>query len=85
MKKRLLTKILHVSSTKNLIEQTLAQKSGCLLDRILKYNSDFLEYIDVDTNVELKDFDRFHVFLSTGGPLVEASLEETRYCLSWTN
>lgn len=31
-------KILHVSSTKNLIEQTLAQQSGCVLDRILKYN-----------------------------------------------
>lgn len=35
-----------------------------------------MEYTDVDTNVEIKDFDRFHMFLSTRGPLVEASLEE---------
>ncbi|KAK5619302.1 hypothetical protein CRENBAI_015529 [Crenichthys baileyi] len=54
-------------------------------DRILKYNSDFLEYTDVDTNVEIKDFDRFHVFLSTGGPLVEASLDEMNQNQPHTN
>ncbi|MEQ2243940.1 hypothetical protein ILYODFUR_012042 [Ilyodon furcidens] len=52
---------------------------------ILKYNSDFLVYTDVDTNVEIKDFDRFHVFLSTGGPLVEASLEEMNQNQPHTN
>ncbi|XP_030601258.1 uncharacterized protein LOC115791235 [Archocentrus centrarchus] len=78
-------KILHVSSTKNLIEQTLAQQSGCVLDRILKYKSDFLEYTDIDTNVEIKDFDRFHMFLSTRGPLMEASLEEINQNQPHTN
>ncbi|XP_032406326.1 uncharacterized protein LOC116711062 isoform X1 [Xiphophorus hellerii] len=68
--------IFSVSTASNLVEEILANHSGFLLDRLQKFNSDFLEYIDVDINVEIKDLDRFYVFLSTGGPLVEVSREE---------
>ena len=65
--KEICKKILNVTSARDLIDQSLAQQTGCVLDRILKYNTDFMEYIDVDTNVDIKDFDRFHVFLSARG------------------
>ncbi|XP_028265888.1 uncharacterized protein LOC114438607 [Parambassis ranga] len=64
--------IFHVNSAKDLIDQSLAQQTGCVLDRLLKYNTDFMKYIDVDMNEEeLKDLDRYHIFLSTQGTQVE--------------
>ena len=30
-----------------------------------------MEYIDVDTNIDMMDFDRFYVFLLARGPQVE--------------
>lgn len=48
-----------------------------MLDRLLRYNTDFMEYIDVDTNVDVKDFDRFQVFLSARGPQIETCHGET--------
>ena len=70
-------KILYVNSAMDLVDQSLAQQTGCVLDRLLKYNTDFMEYIDVDTNVDVKDFDRFHVFMSARGPQMETCLRET--------
>lgn len=49
---------------------------GCVIDRLLKYNADFREYIDVDTNTDVKDFDRFPVFLSTSVCQMKACLGE---------
>ncbi len=65
--KEISKKILDVKSARDLIAQSLAQHTGCVLDRLLKYSNDFREYIDVDTNVDVKDFDRFQVFLSARG------------------
>lgn len=65
-----------VNSAKDLIDQSLAQQTGCVLDRLLKYNTDFMVYMDVDTNVDVKDFDRFHVFLSARGPQMETCYGE---------
>ncbi|XP_076745867.1 uncharacterized protein LOC143421042 [Maylandia zebra] len=36
-----------------------------------------MELIDVDSEVDIKDFDRFHIFLSARGPQMETSLGET--------
>ncbi|XP_039859147.1 uncharacterized protein LOC120723321 [Simochromis diagramma] len=76
--KEICKKILHVSSAKDIIGQSQAQHMGCVLDRLLKYNTDFMEYIDVDNEVDVKDFDRFHIFLSARGPPMETSLGEIR-------
>ncbi|XP_059211141.1 uncharacterized protein LOC131989822 [Centropristis striata] len=62
----------------DIIDQSLAKQTGCVLDRLLKYSSDFMEYIDVDMNEEeLKDLDKYHIFLSTQGTWVE-HLEENQ-------
>ncbi|XP_039463316.1 uncharacterized protein LOC120436396 isoform X2 [Oreochromis aureus] len=76
--KEICKKILHVSSAKDIIGQSQAQHMGCVLDRLLKYNTDFMEYIDVDSEVDVKDFDRFHIFLSARGPPMETFLGEIR-------
>ncbi|KAF1381326.1 hypothetical protein PFLUV_G00152730 [Perca fluviatilis] len=78
-------KILYVNSAMDLVDQSLAQQTGCVLDRLLKYNTDFMEYIDVDTNVDVKDFDRFHVFMSARGPQMETCLRETNQNQPTTN
>lgn len=57
-------KILHVSNVKDLIAQSRAQQVGCLLDSLLQCNTDFMDYIDVDSDVDTKNFDRSHAFLS---------------------
>ncbi|XP_051999842.1 uncharacterized protein LOC127655858 [Xyrauchen texanus] len=77
MRKRLVKKYSYVSSAMDLVDQSLAQQTGCVLDRLLKYNTDFMEYIDVDTNVDVKDLDRFHVFLSARGPQIQTCFGET--------
>ncbi|XP_035857808.1 uncharacterized protein LOC116042152 [Sander lucioperca] len=69
----------------DIVDQSLAQQTGCVLDRLLKYSTDFMEYIDVDTNVDVKDFDRFHVFLSARGPQMETCLRETNRNQPTTN
>ena len=35
------------------------------LERFLQYNSDFKDYIDCDSSIEIKDYDRFQVWVST--------------------
>ncbi|KAL3981349.1 2,4-dienoyl-CoA reductase [(3E)-enoyl-CoA-producing], mitochondrial [Sarotherodon galilaeus] len=40
--KEICKKILHVSSAKDIIGQSQAQHMGCVLDRLPKYNTDFL-------------------------------------------
>lgn len=69
--------MLYVNSAMDIVVQSLAQQTGCVLDGLLKYNTDFMEYIDVDTGVDVKYFDRFHVFLSARGPQMETCLRET--------
>lgn len=58
-------KIYTVRCTEHLINQTTSDQLGFAFDRVLKFHTDFQEFVDVDRNIEIKNFDRFQIFLST--------------------
>lgn len=64
--KEISRKIYNVNSTEHLIDQSLSEHPGHKLNRILKFDKDFKEYIDIDKIVDLKDFDRLQVHVSGG-------------------
>ncbi|XP_026166878.1 uncharacterized protein LOC113132759, partial [Mastacembelus armatus] len=78
-------KIISVHNAVNLIDQILAQHTGYMLDRLLKYNTDFMELIAVDSNIDVKDFDRFQVFLLAGRSQTETCCGEKHQNQSTTN
>ncbi|KAG9278175.1 hypothetical protein AMEX_G5993, partial [Astyanax mexicanus] len=57
-------KIYDVGNTEHLIETASAEQLGYVVVRILKFNPQFQEFIDVDRNVDIRNLDRFQLFLS---------------------
>ena len=60
-------KIYSVQSTTELLEKT--SELGFVLDRILKFNTDFQEFTDVDSSVQISNLDRFQVHFSEASHL----------------
>lgn len=59
-------KVFSVCSASALLQACYSEFSHQVeLHRLLHYNSDFKDYIDCDSSIEFKDFDRFQVFVST--------------------
>ncbi|KAK0151916.1 hypothetical protein N1851_006720 [Merluccius polli] len=54
-------KIYTVHNTQQLINQTC--DAGFQIDRLLKFDADFSEFIDVDPNVCISDLDKFQIYL----------------------
>ncbi|XP_049333893.1 uncharacterized protein LOC125801351 isoform X2 [Astyanax mexicanus] len=57
-------KIYDVGNTEHLIETASAEQLGYVVVRILKFNPQFQEFIDADRNVDIRNLDRFQLFLS---------------------
>lgn len=59
-------KVFSVCSASQLLQACHSEFSHPVeLQRFLHYNSDFKDYIDCDSSVDLKDYDRFQVWVST--------------------
>ncbi len=56
-------RVLNVTGTADLIEQTLSQQRDSVFHRLLKYNSEFNDYID-DYEEPLKHLDRYQIVLT---------------------
>ncbi|XP_041925401.1 uncharacterized protein LOC121689569 [Alosa sapidissima] len=59
-----------------LINKTMSEQPGFAFDRVQKHNSDFQEFVDVDRNVEIKNFDRFQIFISSAKALPQTNAGE---------
>lgn len=69
-------KIYTVHTLEQLITQTTSEQLGFAFDRVLKYNADFQEFVDVDRNTAIKNFDRFQVFMSSTEALPQTNAGE---------
>ncbi|XP_041944278.1 uncharacterized protein LOC121706515 isoform X2 [Alosa sapidissima] len=69
-------KIYTVHSAEHLINKTMSEQPGFAFDRVQKHNSDFQEFVDVDRNVEIKNFDRFQIFISSAKALPQTNAGE---------
>lgn len=59
-------KVFSVSSALALLQACHSEFSHPVeLHRLLHYNSDFKDYIDCDSSIDFKDYDRFQVWVST--------------------
>ncbi|KAM4527227.1 uncharacterized protein PAE49_024153 [Odontesthes bonariensis] len=56
-------RVLNVTGTADLIEQTLSQQRDSVFHRLLKYNPEFNDYIDGDDDEPLKHLDRYQIIL----------------------
>ncbi|XP_028438304.1 uncharacterized protein LOC114558470 [Perca flavescens] len=65
-----------VNSAKHLINTAMSEQPGFAFDRVQKHNSDFKEFVDVDRNVEIKNFDRFKIFISSAEALPQRNAGE---------
>ncbi|XP_016380971.1 uncharacterized protein LOC107718420 [Sinocyclocheilus rhinocerous] len=69
-------KIYTVHSSEHLINQTTSEQ-GFAFDKVQKYNADFQEFVDVDRNVEIKNLDRFQIYMSATETLHHTHSQET--------
>ena len=69
-------KIYTVHTLEQLITQTTSEQLGFAFDRVLKYHTDFQEFVDVDRNTAIKNFDRFQVFMSSTEALSQTNAGE---------
>ncbi len=74
--KEIKRKIYSVQSTNQLLEKT--SKLGFVLDRILKFNTDFQEFTDVDSSVQICNFDKFQVHFSEAPHLQPVAREASQ-------
>ncbi|XP_062313426.1 uncharacterized protein LOC134017608 isoform X2 [Osmerus eperlanus] len=71
-------KVYHLSNARELIDERKSQDglpSAVDLDRFLKYNADFNEFIDTDRNTDIKELDKFQLFFRSGSELADAEIE----------
>ena len=67
-------RVYHLNNAKELLDEGKSQDGlppEVYIDRFLKYNADFNEFIDVDQNTDINDLDKCQLFCRSGSGLAE--------------
>ena len=67
-------RVYHLNNAKELLDEGKSQDGlppEVYIDRFLKYNADFNEFIDVDQNTHINDLDKCQLFFRSGSGLAE--------------